>query len=189
MLLTAPRTSYDAVARRRTRRALSRLRPLLLPLALVVTGLVVASALGPPPPVEPLTLGPAVPPGRVLVVVSPADPAVLGVAVPGSVVDVYAAPVDAWALTGDGTEGAGARLLVREALVVGRAPPGGRDAASAPLAPAPAGDRASSVTLAVTDEQARALAGAGTAGSGGALSLAVRGPAAGRVSSSDATEG
>lgn len=177
MLLTSPRTGYDAVARRRTRRALSRLRPVLLPVAVVVAAFLLAGGRAPaaepawaPPPVVP-------PDGRVLVAVSPAEPAVLELARPGSLVDVYAAATAGWSQE---PAGPAAVLLVSGALVVGVPP---RAGGVGPLAPAlPGSGGAGSLTLAVTDAQALALAGAGTTASGGGvLSLAVRGPAPGRA--------
>lgn len=176
VLTLTGRPGHDPVARRRHRRLLARARPLLLPLAVVLSALLLGGRLLPAPDTRPWPAAapPQPPAGRVLVVVTPADPAVLGLATPGAVVDVYGA-LDALAgpgLTGDG--GARAGRLVEAAPVLA---PGGTVSAAGPdppaLAPGPlvAGSPVTgSVVLAVTDDEARALAGQ----QGRGLSLAVR---------------
>lgn len=172
-------TGFDPTARRRVRRAGARLRPWLLPVAVVLAALVFPLRIGAPAPPPPAVAVPQAPPGHVLVAVTPSDPAVLGLAVPGSRVDVYAAaPVGL-----DGPDGRPADRVADAALVVdptGGAPAGSTSSSAAgPLSPAatlttgPATGGA--VTLAVTDVEAAALA----ARPGTALTLAVRPPDAG----------
>ncbi len=173
MLSLAGATGLDPVARRRVRRTSARVRPWVLPVAVVVAALVVplrVAAPTPPPAALPLPQAPA---GRVLVAVTPTDPAVLTLAVPGTAVDVYAAP----GVGLDPDARRPARLVADAALVVdpvrgaGPAEQGG-----GPLSPAgvlPSGpDAGATVTLAVTDAEAAALA----SHPGGGLTLAVRAP-------------
>jgi hypothetical protein len=198
------RLRYDPRSRRRVRRLSARLRPLLLPVALVICAFVLADRLLGTSPAVPVDLGPAPPAGSVLVAVSPADPAVLGLASPGSLVDVYAAGTAVpgaggpEAGTGDGTPGgspARSRLLVSGALVMGTPGGGvaglaGPSARDGPLGPGVgttaglgAGPWGSAVTLAVSDDDAAVLA----QHTGGGFVLAVRaGPVDGSVDGSAA---
>lgn len=185
MLSDPGRLRYDPRSRRRVRRLSARLRPLLLPVALVVCAFVLADGLLGSTPAATVDLGPAPPEGSVLMAVSPADPAVLVLASPGSHVDVYAAgaafPGGGAPGTGAGTDGgppARARLLVSGALVVGGpgwAPgdptdPSARDGPLGPGIGAGAGPWGSAVTLAVDDDEAAVLA----EHTGGGFVLAVR---------------
>lgn len=172
MLSLAGATGLDPVARRRVRRTGARVRPWLLPVAVVVAALVVPLRVTAPPP-EPVAAPlPTVPAGRVLVALTPADPAVLALAVPGTHVDVYAAAP----LGLDPGPRPPAERVAGAALVVGPAGDDPGTAAGGPLAPAgvlPSGPPGgSAVTLAVTDAEAAALA----AHPGGGLTLAVRAP-------------
>lgn len=182
MLSLAGRTGFDPVARRRLRRASARARPWLLPVAVLLAALLVGGRQAAPAPVH--TTGPlaaTVPVGRVLVVVSPSDPAVLHLASPGTQVDVYGATTSFDGL--DGPAEARAVLLAAAAVVVGTDGDAGTGGIGAgppgPLEPGAAlsGSPApGAVTLAVTDDEAAALA----AQQGAGLTLAVRaGPARG----------
>lgn len=156
------------------RRLTARLRPLLLPVALVVAAAIAVDGWAPRSASDDAAVvTPVAPQGRVLVAVSPTDPASLSLAPPGTRVDVYGAVTDA--ITGlDGSGGgsdggAPARRLASDALVMGPVgtAPGGDT--SGPLAVAqPA---ASALTLAVTDDEAAVLA----AQQGRGLMLAIRG--------------
>lgn len=183
------RIRYDPQSRRRVRRAGARLRPLLLPLAVLLSTVVLTDRLlGSGEPAVPVDVGPSPPAGSVLVAVSPTDPAVLALATPGSSVDVYAAGT-----AGPGPPVAGtvpgpparAVLLVSAALVVAppvRAPTGPGDGGGliAPGATGGAGSAGSAVTLAVDDTDAAVLA----EHTGGGFVLAVR---AGSVGGSGVT--
>lgn len=174
MFSAAGRTGFDPVVRRRVYRLTARLRPLLLPVALVTAALIVGSELASGDDIDPVAAPiPIAPAGRVLVVVSPADPAVLRLTEPGTVVDVYGAAPDVIGSLPEGAESdqpARALLLASSALVMG--PTSTSEAAGTALQPAGVlgGQVADALTLAVTDSEASAIA----ARRGSGLSLALR---------------
>ena len=182
----AGRLGYDPATRRRVRRTSARLRPVLLPVSVLVG---VVLLLGGRAPQAVVPLAPTmveVPEGHVLVAVRPDDPAVLALAVPGRRIDVYAGmpygavPYGALDPSGGSTDVAAA-LVVRDALVV--EPPsraGSSTAVDTSLDPSAAaaggllttGPGASdALTLVVTDQEAAALAARPDV----ALLIAVRG--------------
>lgn len=184
MLSLPGATGYDPVVRRRTRRIVARLRPWVLPAAVVVAALIVTARPGDPGQVD--TMAPTVPSapaGLVLLAVTPADRAVMDLVVAGSRVDVYAAGTP---LGPEGADAPPARLVAGDVLVVGpgtgEAPgvasddPGGGPGPGGGLGPVglpgPAGGAPAALTLAVTDAEAAAIA----ARPGTGLTLAVRPP-------------
>lgn len=188
----AGRLGYDPAGRRRVRRTSARLRPLLLPVAVLLGAVLVLGARAPQAvaPLAPTVV--EVPEGHVLVAVRPDDPAVLALAVPGRRIDVYAGmPYGAtsYGLMSDGapdppggSTDVAATLVVRDALVV--APPstaGSSTAVDTSLDPSAAGaggllptgpGATDALTLVVTDHEAAALAARPDV----ALLVAVRGP-------------
>ena len=198
----AGRLGYDPATRRRVRRTSARLRPLLLPVSVLLGAVLVLGARAPQAvaPLAPTVV--EVPEGHVLVAVRPDDPAVLALAVPGRRIDVYAgmpfgavpygAMSDGALPSGTMSDGApdpsggstdvAATLVVRDALVV--APPstaGSSTAVDTSLDPSaaaaggllPTGPEATdALALVVTDQEAAALAARPDV----ALLIAVRGP-------------
>ena len=183
----AGRLGYDPATRRRVRRTGARLRPLLLPMSVLLGAVLVLGARAPqavaplaPPVVE-------VPEGHVLVAVRPDDPAVLALAVPGRRIDVYAGMSYRATSYGaldppGGSIDVAATMVVRDALVV--APPstaGPSTAVDTSFDPSVAGAggllptgpcATDALTLVVTDHEAAALATRPDV----ALLVAVRGP-------------
>lgn len=183
----AGRLGYDPATRRRVRRTSARLRPLLLPVSVLLGTVLVLGAQAPQAvaPLAPTVV--EVPEGHVLVAVRPDDPAVLALAVPGRRIDVYAGmPYGAMSYgapdPSGGSTDVAATLVVRDALVV--APPstaGSSTAVDTSLDPSaaaaggllPTGPGASdALALVVTDQEAAALAARPDV----ALLVAVRGP-------------
>ena len=188
----AGRLGYDPATRRRVRRTGARLRPLLLPMSVLLGAVLVLGARAPQAvaPLDPTVV--EVPEGHVLVAVRPDDPAVLALAVPGRRIDVYAGmpygamsygamPDGALDPPGGSTDVA-ATLVVRDALVV--APPstaGPSTAVDTSFDPSVAGaggllptgpGATDALTLVVADHEAAALAARPDV----ALLVAVRGP-------------
>ena len=183
----AGRLGYDPATRRRVRRTGARLRPLLLPMSVLLGAVLVLGARAPQAvaPLAPTVV--EVPEGHVLVAVRPDDPAVLALAVPGRRIDVYAGMSYGAMSFGaldppGGSIDVAATLVVRDALVV--APPstaGSSSAVDTSLDPSAAGaggllpsgpGATDALALVVTDREAAALAARPDV----ALLVAVRGP-------------